>query len=537
MTNNRVYIFDTTLRDGQQSPGAGMSFEDNLAYAEYAHLLKVDVLEAGFPAASQTDFDIVKTISEMMVDKNSEMTIASLCQLREAQIITTMEALKSGVKNRKSRVHVYVPVDPNLMQASLGPLANDQPKIIEDLYRLTKMAVGEGFEVEFSPEGYSRMGHHFEFVADLIRATISAGAKVINCPDTIGGASRFEGEIYFVKKMQQHANMMTKEFPERDIIWSAHCHNDFGLALENSITAVVEGPARQIEGCINGVGERAGNVSLEQCIVYFKTFGEKINAEHPYHTNVDLQHLKKTSDFIAEKMLSRQPHTPIVGQNAARHTSGGHTNAILKNPLVYQPFDPLQVGSEITFVFGPLSGGNHAKQIIEKHHYRCDETEKAEVAQSIKDYYADRRKGITDLELIEAYRYFRFPIKITGIDYGKTEMQHMHLTLKGGFFGQKDITLNAQGQNSVLAVLVDAVNKYFDVAVVDYQSRSYDDAMIDAKCQSNITIKTSSGKTYVGEAIEADIHISALKAFVHAINHAYVEEKFRIVEKMEVTHA
>lgn len=407
MNDKQIFIFDTTLRDGQQSPGAGMTFKDNLAYAEFANLLQVDVLEAGFPAASATDFSIVNTIAKNMADKKSSMTIAALCQLREEQFHKTMEALQPSLSTRKARVHTYVPVDPNLMEASLGKLAANKSQIIADLYRLIHLAVNEGYEVEFSPEGYSRLQHNFDFVTDLIRAAVSAGASVINCPDTIGGAAKIEGEKYFVKHMLKHAEIIKTEFPNHTIIWSTHCHNDFGLALDNSINAVYEGPARQIEGCINGVGERAGNVSLEQCIMYIKQFGNYLDKENPFFTNIRFEYLKPISDFVANKMLPRQLHSPIVGDNATRHSSGGHTNAILKNPLAYQPFDPIDIGAEISFVFGPLSGSNHAKKIIEEQGYCCEEHEKTAIAQAIKDYYPDRRKGITDIELMQAYHHYR----------------------------------------------------------------------------------------------------------------------------------
>lgn len=404
MKNDKtIYIFDTTLRDGQQSPGAGMSFEDNIIYAEKADKLGVDILEAGFPAASQYDFDIVHAISKKMANENSSMIIAALCQLREAQVIRTMEALKPSVSKGKARLHTYVPVDPNLMEVSLGKKADDHQRIIKDVYRLIKMAVDSGFEVEFSPEGYSRMQHHFDFTTDVICAAVSAGATVINCPDTIGGASRWEGENYFVNNMQRHADIVAEKFPEKSITWSVHCHNDMGLALENTMEAVFKGPARQIEGCINGVGERAGNTSLEQCIMVIDQFGGSVGG---VKTNANIAYLKDISDFIAEKMLPRQPHSPICGDNAACHTAGGHTNAILKNPNAYQPFDPGRVGNKISFIFGPLSGGNHAKEILNQYGLDCPEEEKAEVAQAIKNMYASRRKGISDLELVSAFKKY-----------------------------------------------------------------------------------------------------------------------------------
>jgi 2-isopropylmalate synthase len=409
--NQRVFIFDTTLRDGQQSPGAGMSFENNIMYAQHAHELGVDILEAGFPAACQNDFDIVNSISKNMSAQQSPMIIAALCQLREEQVVRTMQALQPSFSCQKARLHTYVPVDPNLMEASLGKLANNYSKIISDVYRLIKIATDSGFEVEFSPEGYSRMQNNFDFTTDVICAAVRAGATIINCPDTIGGASKWEGEDYFVVNMQKHAEIIEKEFPKSDIIWSAHCHNDLGLALENTMNAVFSGPARQIEGCINGVGERAGNVALEQCIMMIHQFGKEASPAYSFITHARMEKLSVISDFIAENMLARQPHWPVTGENSARHSSGGHTNAILKNPMAYQPFDPKEVGNKISFIFGPLSGSNHAKDILEKNGFKCPDNEKTAIAQAIKDKYADRRKGISDQELIAGYKEYCAKIK------------------------------------------------------------------------------------------------------------------------------
>lgn len=533
-TDQRIYIFDTTLRDGQQSPGAGMSFEDNLDYAEHADLLNVDVLEAGFPAASQLDFQIVNAISKNMTDKNSAMIIAALCQLREEQFVSTMKSLTPSVNQKKARVHTYVPADPNLMVTSLGEFANDKNKIIKEVYRLISMAVKEGFEVEFTPEGYSRIQTNFDFVTDLIRAAVSAGAQVINCPDTIGGAARIEGQEYFVHHMKKHADIIAKEFPNREIIWSAHCHNDIGLALDNSINAVFDGPARQVEGCMNGIGERAGNLALEQFVMYIKKFGSKSNSTNPYYTNINLNYIKKISDFVAEKMLFRQPHYPIVGDNAARHSSGGHTNAILKNPLAYQPFDPKEIGGEINFVFGPLSGSNHAKKVIEKQGYYCTHEEKTVIAQAIKNYYKDRRKGITDEELMKGYFHFRSPIKVEKISYSKTDQFETCLILSGKFFDQENIEIYYQGVNSALAALSKAVDAFFpQVSILDYRSNSCGGHTVNAKCHSTITIQVDKNKNYVGEDINQDIEISALNAFINAVNKAYVDINYKIIEEKQ----
>ena len=199
----------------------------------------------------------------------------------------------------------FIPIclcDPDLMHSSLGNYVLRKEKIITDVYDFIRIAAREGLEIEFSPEGYSRMGDNFAFVTDVIRAAISAGATIINCPDTIGGACKRQAEHYFVNKMILHAEIMQKEFPDKNIIWSAHCHNDFGLALENTMNAIFDGPATQIEGCFNGIGERAGNVSLEQCIMYLKHFGARVESDSDeshknFYTTDQCQIIQKSLDF------------------------------------------------------------------------------------------------------------------------------------------------------------------------------------------------------------------------------------------------
>ncbi|MCC2625880.1 MAG: 2-isopropylmalate synthase [Burkholderiales bacterium] len=524
----QIYILDTTLRDGQQSPGAGMSYEDNLHYAHLAHKLKIDILEAGFPSASNTDFNIVSQIAKDMAAIKSDMKISGLCQLREDQVHKTMEALAPSLAINRGRIHIYVPVDPELMPVSLGNLANDKPLIIGTVNKLIKIMTSAGFEVEFSPEGYSRMRKNFDFTTDVIRAAIEAGASIINCPDTIGGASRYEGEDYFVNKIKQHAAIIKQEFPGQNIIWSAHCHNDFGTALDNTLTAVFEGAVQQIEGCINGVGERAGNVSLEQCIMNIRQFGNLTHLSHKVYTNADISYLKDISDFIAEKMLPRQPHSPITGKNAASHTSGGHINAILKNPMAYQPFDPKQIGSEISFVFGPLSGSNHARQIITTLGYKCTEEEKVAITQAIKDYYQDRRKGITDEELVKAYKAYRSPIRLDSLTYAKDAGNTTTLTLHGKFFDLPEISVSYKGKGSALSTINNAIATHFPgIAVEDYNSYA-EGHTIDALCTSNITVSLNGSHRFHGRASDEDIEISAVKAFIDAVNNAYVETKFAL---------
>lgn len=524
----KVRIFDTTLRDGQQCPGAGMSFEKNLQYARLAADVGVDVLEAGFAAASSLDFKIVQTIAEELGQRDDGPIVASLCQLRDEQIDRTIEALLPAIPKGRGMLHVYLPVDPELMPLSLGEkAAADKSKLIQNVEDFVSRANKAGLEVEFSPEGYSRMRGNFDFVTDVIRAAVRGGATVINCPDTIGGASEFQGEEYFVAKMARHAEIIAREFPGRRIIWSTHCHNDFGLAVQNSIAAVAKGPARQIEGCFNGIGERAGNAALEQCIMILRQFGALMNPEAPFVTGIRPEHLKKISQFVAANMLPLQPHSPITGANAAKHSSGGHTNAVLKNPLVYQPFDPREIGSEISLLFGPLSGGNHARSIIEAAGYICEDHEKAAVAQFIKDLYSDRRKGITDEELLAGYFAFRQPITAEEIDYAKSAKKSF-VTFNGKFFGESgSFSHEQESKDSALAALKGLVDSRFsDWTFAGYRSAA-DSEGVDALSISHVSVKDTEGRVFEGRGEDSDLEISALKAFIQAVNMAYIERHFR----------
>jgi 2-isopropylmalate synthase len=519
---NQIKIFDTTLRDGQQSPGCGISFEANIEYALLAHQLKIDTIEAGFPAASQLDFEIVSSIATELKKLKSPMRVAALCQLREAQVVRTIEALEPYREN--ATLHFYLPVDPNLMQASLGKRANDHAGLIKDVGAMARMAADAGLMVEFSPEGYSNMGDTFDFVSDVIRAALANGVTVINCPDTIGGASEWQGDNYIVNNMNKHAELFAKEFPNKEIIWSIHCHNDFGLALANSMNAVFKGPARQIEGCINGVGERAGNTSLEQCIMYIKQFGALANPDDPYFTDCDTKRLQAISNFIAKYMMIRQSNSPIVGLNAARHSSGGHTNAVLNDPLAYQPFHPHDVGSEVTLVFGPMSGGNHAKAIVEEAGFICEDSDKAAVAQHIKDLFKERRKGVTDEEVVEGYIDYFAPIKTDHLSYSKQD-DEINLRLEGEFFGKPALKVQDIGKDSAMAILFDAIQEVLPgLTIIDYYAVSDEVGNIQAECCTHIKVKHERVGIVAAQATDRDIQISAMRALIKAINKLHVLE-------------
>ncbi len=525
MKNQHIKIFDTTLRDGQQCPGAGMSFENNIEYARLASNAHIDILESGFPSASKLDFMIVNTIAKEISDKNNSPIIAALCQLRENQIESTIRSLEPAMSFNKGRLHIYLPVDPQLMLA-LGDYGKNYKKIIQDVFILIQNAKNTGIEIEFSAEGYSKMGENFDFVTDVIRAAIEGGATIMNCPDTIGGACKLQGKDYFVENMKKHAAIIKKEYPGKEITWSAHCHNDFGLALENSMNAVFDGPVTQVEGCFNGIGERAGNVSLEQCIMYLKTFGTNHQKDCSYYTNIKTETIQYISDFISLNMLQRQPHWPITGENAAKHSSGGHTNAIIKNPLSYQPFDPKVIGNNITFQFGPFSGGNHAKEIIEQYGYKCSDNEKAIIAQYIKDCHSERRKGITDKELIVTYLNYRNPIKVDFINYKKSS-EESKLEISGEFFGNKKIyQLPTSKSGTAFTSLFNTILEHIpNIKIEKYTSQSLTKEASSIS-HSKTIIGDSENNIYTGTGEDLDIEISALKSLIEATNQLYIQKNF-----------
>jgi 2-isopropylmalate synthase len=398
---------------------------------------------------------------------------------------------------------------------------------LKDVLQMIQLATREGLEVEFSPEAYSQMGKNFDFTTDIISAAIAAGATTINCPDTIGRACYLQGEDYFVNHMNAHAAIMKARFPGKDITWSVHCHNDFGLALDNSMRAVFQGPATQIEGCFNGIGERAGNVALEQCIMYLKQFGKQ--ATDIYFSQCRSQHIRKISDFVSQHMLARQAHWPISGDNAAKHSSGGHTNAILKNADVYQPFKPSDVGQSISFVFGPLSGSNHAQSIINKHGFICEHKERQTIMQFIKDFHSNRRKGLTDEEFMQAYFAYRAPIKVNEISFEKINNER-HFTMQASVFDEvSQIDFVCQDSDTATTALHRYLAENFaPFEIQSYRSESKEPGR-NAEAHATISIAANNG-FYQGNAHDRDIESAALKALIDAYNQLLIEQHYSIPE-------
>ncbi len=304
--SDRLFIFDTTLRDGEQSPGASMTKEEKIRIARQLERLGVDIIEAGFAAASPGDADAIRAIAEVV----QESTICSLARANERDVRTAGEAIKPA---RSGRIHTFIATSPIHMEKKLR-MHPDQ--VVEAAVAAVKMALEYTDDVEFSAEDAVRS--EMDFLVRIFDAVIQAGAKTINVPDTVG---------YSIPALWgEHMRQLIARVPNSDkVIWSTHCHNDLGMAVANSLAAV-QGGARQVECTINGLGERAGNASLEEVVMALRTRRDVFGLD----TRIDTTQLVPTSKLVsAVTGYVVQPNKAVVGANAFSHESGIHQDGVL----------------------------------------------------------------------------------------------------------------------------------------------------------------------------------------------------------------
>ena len=375
MSNNKVQIFDTTLRDGEQVPGCKLNTQQKLIIAEQLDLLGVDVIEAGFPVSSPGDFTSVNEIAKIV--KNA--TVCGLTRAVENDIKVAAEALKYA---KKPRIHTGIGTSDSHIKYKFN---STQDKVIERGIAAVKYAKSFVEDVEFYAEDAGRTDN--EFLARVCEAMIKAGATVLNIPDTTGYClpEEYGAKIKYLKENVKGID---------NVIISCHCHNDLGLATANSISGAING-ARQIECTINGIGERAGNTSLEEVVMIMK--------QHPYlelHTDINTQLLYETSQMVSDKMgMIVQPNKAIVGANAFAHSSGIHQDGVIKNRETYEIIDPAEVGvTESAIVLTARSGRAALAYRAKKVGY---ELTKLQLDEAYKEFlkFADRKKEIVDEDI------------------------------------------------------------------------------------------------------------------------------------------
>ncbi|MDX8406271.1 MAG: 2-isopropylmalate synthase [Mariprofundus sp.] len=376
--SDRIYIFDTTLRDGEQSPGCSMNIDEKLRVAHALSTLGVDIIEAGFPIASPGDFEAVHRIASEVHGP----VIAGLARSAEGDIRRAAEAIKPA--GDRGRIHTFIATSPIHMQAKLR-MSPDQ--VLERAVEAVKLARSLAPEVEFSAEDAGRSD--IDFLCRVVEATIAAGARVINIPDTVG----YMTPIEFGGRIRE----LIERVPNADqAIFSVHCHNDLGLSVANSLAAVENG-ARQVECTINGLGERAGNAALEEIVMILRTRSDRYSMT----TGIDTTRIVPTSKLVSQITgMPIQANKAIVGANAFSHESGIHQDGMLKHQKTYEIMTPESVGlNKSSMVLGKHSGRAALKSRYEQLGVTLDDVRLVEVFERFK-LLADKKKEIFDEDLM-----------------------------------------------------------------------------------------------------------------------------------------
>ena len=508
----RVLIFDTTLRDGEQSPGASLNLEEKLAIAQQLARLGVDVIEAGFPFASPGDFTAVQRIAQVVGGEQGP-TICGLARASKADIKACADAVAPAPR---SRIHTFIATSDIHLEHKLRKSRADVLGIVPEMVGYARSLVED---VEFSCEDAGRSDP--EFLYEVIEAAISAGATTINIPDTVGYTTPTEFGDLIAGINQNVPNI-------NDAVLSVHGHNDLGLAVANFLEAVKQG-ARQLECTINGIGERAGNASLEELVMalhvrrryYNPFFGRDQDSPTPL-TGVRTEEITKPSRLVSNLTgMVVQPNKAIVGANAFAHESGIHQDGVLKNRLTYEIIDARTVGlSDNRISLGKLSGRSAVRARLEELGYDLTREDLDEAFARFKDL-ADRKREITDrdLEAIVSEQVqqpeARFQLKLVQVSCGSSLRPTATVTLADDQGSEQ--TLSAVGTGPVDAVCR-ALNAVAGVSneLIEFSVKSVTEG-IDAMGEVTIRLRRD-GSLYSGHAADTDVVVAAAMAFVNALN-------------------
>ncbi|MFC1982176.1 2-isopropylmalate synthase [Chloroflexota bacterium] len=495
---DKVIIFDTTLRDGEQAAGGTLNLQEKLDIARQLEKLGVDVIEAGFPASSPGDFEAVQLISREI----KQPVICALARAHPDDVDQAWEAVKEA---RHPRIHIFLSAsDIHLMYQ----LKKSRDEILELSRDMVARAKKYTEDVEFSPMDSSRTEP--SYIHKILEAVIEVGATTVNPPDTVGYAVPDEyGD--FIEGIFKNVPNIGKA------VVSIHCHNDLGLAVANSLEAIKRG-ARQVECTINGIGERAGNASLEEIVMALRTRKDFFNLM----TNIDTKQIYKTSRQVSELTgFLVQSNKAIIGANAFRHESGIHQDGIIKMPITYEIMDPRDVGiPSSTLVLGKLSGRHAFKERLAELGYSLKDEELNRAFAAFKEL-ADKKRDVTDRDIeslvaeeqrtvSEVYHLDR--IQVTCGDRG-IPTAAVKLIGPGG----KTLADAALGTGPVDAVY-EAINRIVGVpnSLTEFTVKSVTEG-IDAIGEVLIRIE-SEGITYTGRGADTDIIVASGKAYMNALN-------------------
>jgi len=495
---SKIIIFDTTLRDGEQSPGASLNINGKIEIARQLAVLGVDVIEAGFPVSSPGDFDSVKRVAKEVKGP----IICGLARSIEKDIDASYDAVKHSAR---PRIHVFLATSKIHMKYKLNKAEDEILKIAVAAVKYARKKCGD---IEFSPEDASRTEK--EFLYKVVEAVIDAGASTVNIPDTVGYATPFEfGGL--IKGIKENVPNVGKAFI------SVHCHNDLGLGVANSLMAVLNG-AGQVECTINGLGERAGNASLEEVVMAIRTRSDIFKG---YSTDINTKELYKTSRLVSKLTgMLVQPNKAIIGSNAFAHESGIHQDGILKERITYEIMKPEDVGfAESKLVLGKHSGRHAFGERLKKLGYSLSKEQLDEAFDRFK-VIADKKKEVfdDDLATIVDEEISRIP-----------EKYHLeHFLITSGDEINPTATIKVRHQQKVMEATssgdgpVDACYKAIDKItgltgkLLDYQIRSVTSGK-DALGEVSIKIE-SKGRRVSGRGASTDIVEASIKAYVNVVN-------------------
>ncbi len=506
MSKDRLIIFDTTLRDGEQSPGASMTRDEKIRIAKALERMRVDVIEAGFPAASEGDFEAVRAVAETV----RESTVCGLARALDSDIEKAGEALRGG---ERTRIHTFIATSPIHMEKKLR-MTPDQ--VVERAVHAVKLARRFTDDVEFSPEDAGRSEP--DFLCRVLEAVIDAGAGTVNIPDTVGYnvPEQFGGLI----------RMLRERVPNADkAVFSVHCHNDLGLAVANSLAAVMNG-ARQVECTINGLGERAGNAALEEVVMTVRTRQDIF----PCTVGIDTTQIVPTSRLVSSITgFAVQPNKAIVGANAFAHESGIHQDGVLKSRETYEIMRAEDVGwSTNRMVLGKHSGRNAFRSRLQELGIEFASEEELNEAFARFKALADKKHEIFDEDLqalvteagteAENERVRLVALKVCS-ETGEVPDARVTLTVDGA-----ERQGRAQGSG-----VVDASFKAIESIVrsgTELQLYSVNNITSGTDAQGEVTVRLEKGGRIVnGQGADTDIVIASAKAYVNALNKILAPEE------------
>ena len=517
MSDDNVIIFDTTLRDGEQSAGIGLTTQEKLVIARQLDRLGVDVIEAGFAASSPGDFEAVQAIAREV----RRPVIASLARCVLPDVDAAWNAIKDA---ERPRIHVFISSsDVQIM----NQLRKNPEEVMDMAIASVERAKSYCDDVEFSPMDATRTD--IEYLYKMLEGAIAAGATTINIPDTVGYVMPWE--------FRERIRLIKENVPNIDkATLSVHCHNDLGQAVGNSLAAVAEG-ARQVEGCINGLGERAGNAALEEVIMALETRKDLYGVS----TNVNTRQIYRTSRLVSDITgFAVQPNKAIVGANAFRHASGIHQDGVLKDRTTFEIMDPQSIGwPSNELVLGKLSGRAGLRSRLDDLGYHLDQDNLNEAFELFKNL-ADRKPEVTNADLVALMSSQRRIADVPAV----YSLEHVQVTCGNHDVPTATVTLVDSDDNSStdaaigtgpIDAVYKAINRIIDVPnrLTEYRVDAVTEG-IDALGDVTIRIEKDE-RAYVGRGSDTDIIVASAKAYMNALNRLIATEDMRPTEEMPIS--